>query len=86
MTSVEQLCKASFRNRGSVKTGGQCGCYYCLATFSGCAIVEWTDDGQTALCPRCNIDSVLPGVTDAQLLEAAHAWGFRASEAEQTTP
>jgi hypothetical protein len=37
---------------------------YCLATFPPAAIEEWIDEdgarvGQTALCPRCGIDSVI---------------------------
>ena len=35
----------------------------CLATFAPGEIQEWTDRvgavGQTALCPRCGIDSVI---------------------------
>ena len=41
-----------------------CGCFHCCRTFRPDEIVEWCDDdpsgvGQTALCPRCGIDSVL---------------------------
>jgi hypothetical protein len=37
----------------------KCGCFYCLETFDGAEIRQWTDEGITALCPRCGIDSVL---------------------------
>lgn len=40
---------------------GLCGCFYCLQTFDASEIVEWIDGGSTALCPRCKLDSVLPG-------------------------
>jgi hypothetical protein len=42
-----------------------CGCFYCLGTYVPSEITEWLDDriygqaGQTALCPRCGIDSVI---------------------------
>jgi hypothetical protein len=36
-----------------------CGCFYCLSTFPPSAISEWIDDGQTAMCPNCPVDSVL---------------------------
>jgi hypothetical protein len=42
-------------------------------------IAEWIDDGQTALCPRCGIDSVLPvidGKPDVVLLWAMHRYWF----------
>lgn len=37
----------------------KCGCFYCLATYPGTEIIEWIDDGATALCPKCSVDSVL---------------------------
>jgi hypothetical protein len=40
-------------------TKSVCGCYYCLAQFAGAEIVDWVDDGRTAICPRCGIDSVV---------------------------
>lgn len=36
-----------------------CGCFYCLSTFKPDEIKEWIDNNQTALCPKCGIDSVL---------------------------
>lgn len=36
-----------------------CGCFYCLAVYSPSAITEWTDYDDSALCPKCGIDSVL---------------------------
>ena len=40
-----------------------CGCFYCGAIFPPAAITEWVDEwediGQTALCPTCEIDSVI---------------------------
>ena len=42
------------------------GCFHCLEIFPAHQIREWTDldneeDKQTALCPKCEVDSVLPG-------------------------
>jgi|SRR5690625_1756894 len=47
-----------------------CGCFHCCAIFPPAQITEWIDpspemvdevgrDGQTALCPKCRIDSVI---------------------------
>jgi len=36
-----------------------CGCFYCGSTFEPVDILEWIDDDQTALCPRCHIDAVI---------------------------
>jgi hypothetical protein len=61
----------SIRHRAEVLESEICGCFYCLSTYPPSAIVSWTDwpqdtleaehneKGQTALCPSCDIDSVL---------------------------
>ena len=55
--------KHSIRHREEVLTSELCGCFYCLAVFPPAAIKRWTDTqngiGQTALCPKCGIDSVI---------------------------
>jgi hypothetical protein len=53
----------SIRHRAQVLASDICGCFFCCATFAPSEITAWTDDeqgvGQTALCPRCAIDSLL---------------------------
>jgi hypothetical protein len=54
----------SSHHRAEVLASGTCGCFYCGATFAPDEIVEWIDyaeepPGQTAICPRCGIDSVI---------------------------
>lgn len=51
-------------HREAILQSDACGCYYCLARFAPAEIVAWTDVdeqgvGQTALCPRCGVDSVV---------------------------
>lgn len=46
-------------HRQSGIRASRCGCFYCLQIFNGHEIVEWVDDGLTALCPFCGIDSVI---------------------------
>ena len=57
----------------------------CLATFSPTEIQDWIEDdeadvGQTALCPRCGIDSVIgskSGISlDVAFLSRMHAYWF----------
>jgi hypothetical protein len=53
-------------HREEVLASSVCGCFHCLAVFGPGEIEEWVDEdgageGQTALCPSCGIDSVLPG-------------------------
>lgn len=52
-------------HRDEILSSTICGCFYCLETFSPSEISNWVDVpedssiGQTALCPRCMIDSVI---------------------------
>ena len=51
--------KHSSNHRAELKVSDVCGCFYCLSTFPPNTIVEWIDDEQTALCPKCSVDSVI---------------------------
>jgi hypothetical protein len=52
-----------------------CGCFNCLDIFSPSQIVEWIDEpqdcprgaGKTAMCPKCDIDTVLPDSVEGGL-------------------
>ena len=50
----------AMKNKKHIDRGEMCGCYYCLKVFNKSEIKEWTDNHQTALCPFCSVDSVLP--------------------------
>jgi hypothetical protein len=49
----------AMHNRAQVLRSSSCGCFYCLETYAPSEIGEWCDEGKTALCPRCSVDSVL---------------------------
>jgi len=36
------------------------GCIYCLMIYAPKSVVEWTDEGTTAICPICGVDAVIP--------------------------
>jgi hypothetical protein len=46
-------------HREEVLSSEQCGCFFCGATFKPGAIMEWVENGRTALCPGCGIDAVI---------------------------
>ncbi len=56
---VREAHKHSRKHRAEILKSASCGCFYCLRTFGPDEINEWIDQGDTALCPRCEIDSVL---------------------------
>jgi hypothetical protein len=56
--------KRSIRHRAEIEASTVCGCFHCRKTFAPREINDWTDTSnpkaeQTALCPRCGIDSVI---------------------------
>lgn len=81
---IEKLKKAhehSTDHRADIELSDTCGCFYCLNHFDSSEISEWIDGGETALCPRCGIDSVLPGNTgyldDEWFFSDMHNYWFR---------
>jgi hypothetical protein len=63
-TDVQAAHIQSRNHRDEVIGSTLCGCCFCCATFPPTDIVEWVDVdredvGQTALCPKCGIDSVI---------------------------
>ncbi len=69
---IEQFSKLSLRNKGQleVEQSGKCSCYYCLKVSDIQDIEEYAGD-QSALCPHCGIDAVIPGVISHEVLVAA---------------
>ncbi len=51
----------SVRNREEILASELCGCFYCTSVFEPSTVVDWAKDegGDTAICPKCGIDSVL---------------------------
>ena len=61
---LEKAHRHCGRHREEVLSSEVCGCFYCLSIFSPEEIDEWIDwddngVGQTGLCPKCGIDSVI---------------------------
>jgi hypothetical protein len=67
-------------HREEVMASAECGCFYCLSIFPTSRIVEWIDEGQTALCPECLVDSVIGSASGyaitREFLERMHAHWF----------
>lgn len=59
--------KHCVRNRNEIIASDVCGCFYCLKAFAPSEVDSWLEentleietDPHTALCPYCNIDSVI---------------------------
>ena len=75
---VETLTKKSRLNSGEIRPGVKCGCYFGISVGDGAEIDEWTDDGKTAICPRCGVDSLVAGITNLVFLMEANEYWFTA--------
>jgi hypothetical protein len=59
--------KHSSKHREEMRNSDLCGCFYCEKIFPPSEIVEWVDNGGTALCPYCGIDSLIGSASGFQL-------------------
>ena len=71
LSELERAHKHCTKHRNEIASSDLCGCFCCLAVFPPAEIRNWTDWpggtpkelevdlGETALCPRCAVDSVL---------------------------
>lgn len=58
--NFNELHKKSSNHKELLAEVKKAGCFYCLKEFNTSKITEWIDEGKTAVCPHCRIDSVLP--------------------------
>ena len=56
---IKKASEYSINNMEELANSKLAGCYYCKSIFSTDEIKETIDEGKTALCPKCGIDSVL---------------------------
>lgn len=54
-----KLHKYAIHNRKGIEKTDTCGCFHCKNIFYSGNITEWTDDGKTAICPYCGVDSII---------------------------
>lgn len=84
---LDRLHALASHHRQAVQLSAIIGCFYCLGVSDPARIKEWVDRGQTALCPRCSIDAVLPGSEvelTLDMLQAMKAHWFAVVKGEDT--
>lgn len=62
-----KLHKCAINNRQQIRVADTCGCFYCKQIFYAGDVTEWTDDGNTAICPHCGVDSVIVNPSEEDL-------------------
>ncbi|NQY38032.1 MAG: hypothetical protein HRT37_24405 [Alteromonadaceae bacterium] len=73
--TVEQMHDLSINNKLTIQNT-KCACFYCLKTFDGSDVVRFIDNGNTARCPACGTDAVLPRIVDIDTLKELHKHYF----------
>lgn len=76
---LKALHKLSCYHNGIINSSStqECSCFFCLKTFPKEEIKKWEDDGRTAWCPYCDIDSILPGAIPQEVLKQMHDYYFK---------
>lgn len=69
-TKIEKLHSYSSHNKDLISKASKCYCFYCKHAFDSNEINNYIDDGQTALCPNCDIDSIIPDSIDEKINES----------------
>lgn len=59
--------KHSSRHREEIEASARCGCFFCFRIFRSQDIKAWIDANQTALCPKCGVDSVIGSASNHRL-------------------
>lgn len=70
--SAQQLYSAieyATSNVEALRESEQAACYYCMKIYSALEVVEFIPEENTAICPKCGIDSVLPGTCGIEFSE-----------------
>ncbi|MGN0039204.1 MAG: hypothetical protein ACI36Y_08770 [Coriobacteriales bacterium] len=56
----DEALRMSTYNRELLEMSGTCGCYSCGAVMDPGEVVDFTDGGETGICPFCRVDALVP--------------------------
>lgn len=64
---IEELLSYAAHNKKIIADSRVAGCFCCLKAFPAKDVCEYSEDGDTALCPKCGIDSVVGDATGYEI-------------------
>lgn len=65
---LKMLHRQSIGNKARLSDAKDCGCFFCFSHFPASAAEYWDDEGgETAVCPKCGIDSVIGEYDDERI-------------------
>ena len=59
-SQLKKMHAYSSHNKQLVDTADKCYCFYCKSCMKNSDIKQYADNGETALCPQCGIDAIIP--------------------------
>lgn len=80
ITILKCLHKKSFKNFARIQLVKKCSCFFCFKIMKSKEIQEWTDDGKTAICPYCHVDSIIPMEIRQDILKDMAEYFFNGHE------
>ena len=77
---LEKLHTYSANNKRTIALASKCYCFHCLAVLEPEAITDYLADEQTAICPKCGVDAILPDsieeTIDENIIAEMNAYWF----------
>lgn len=67
-------------NKEALQNSERCSCIYCLRVFDSIEVTEWIRERNakdTAVCPYCSIDAIIPGEHDSSVLKEMYFHWFK---------
>ena len=79
-SQLQKLHTYASHNKKLIDTADKCYCFYCKSSMQKDEIKNYIDDGQTALCPKCEIDAIIPDsiedTVDEQMISEMNEYWF----------
>jgi hypothetical protein len=60
MNLIKNVPMLAINNKSLLQATDSCGCYHCGTIMPTKEITKWTDKEQTAVCPFCTCDCIIP--------------------------
>lgn len=79
-SQLKKIHAYSSHNKKLIDTAEKCYCFYCKSSMKSDEIKTYIDNGQTALCPKCDIDAIIPDsiedTVDEQVISEMNEYWF----------
>ena len=64
---IEKAIDFATSNKVALQQSDKAGCYYCKKIYDASLVIDFLESEETALCPKCGTDSVIPSKSPIEL-------------------